>query len=80
MTRKLVLLVLIAAIMLVAAAPTIADWLMQVGIVDLARDLRRDFVTGTAITVIVVLLVLIPGEQTRSRTPDASRVRRWPFE
>ena len=57
-TRKVVVLGLVAAVFL-ANAIIVADWLREKGIVDFASGIRKDFLTGTAITIIVVLLILL---------------------
>jgi len=59
--RKLVVVGLIAAILLLANAGEIAGWLQETGLIPWAQYLRKEYVTGTAITVIVVLLVLLPS-------------------
>lgn len=61
--RKLVVLAIVAGVFLVAHALTLAHWLSQSGAVDAAASIRREFLTGTAITVILALLILLvaPG-------------------
>jgi hypothetical protein len=39
----------------------VANWLSEKGVVDWARHLRADYLTGTAVTIIVVLLILLVG-------------------
>jgi len=75
MTRKLIIVLGAAAIVAVASAPAITDWLVSVGAVEAAGEIRREFLTGTAITVITALLILLPGSVPR-RAAD----RRWPFD
>ena len=58
-TRKVVVLGLVAAVFLIANAMLVADWLREKGIVDFATGIRKDFLTGTAITIIVALLILL---------------------
>ena len=62
--RKLIVLCLVGLVFLVANIVIVAQWLSEKGVVDFARVLRRDFLTGTAITIIVVLLILLvaPGK------------------
>jgi hypothetical protein len=57
--RKLIVLVLVAALFLVANLVLVANWLQEKGVVDWARYVHREYLTGTAITIIVVLLVLL---------------------
>ena len=66
--RKLVVLVLVAAVFL------LANWLEKMGAVDSARHLRREYLTGPAITIIVVLLILLvrPGPEAASKARGLS--------
>ena len=58
-TRKLLLMAGIAVVLVLANVWGIASWLDKAGVVNLARCVRREYLTGTAITIIVVLLVLL---------------------
>ena len=57
--RKLIVLLLVAAIFVLANAVLLVDWLGEKGVLDLAREIRREYLTGTAITITVVLLILL---------------------
>ncbi len=57
--RKLVVLGLVAGIFLLGNAWLVASWLQNHGLIDGARYLRTEYLTGTAITIIIVLLVLL---------------------
>ena len=59
--KSLIVLAVIAVVVLLANAGVIATWLDRSGVVDLARWIRREYLTGTAITVIVVMLFLLAG-------------------
>ena len=61
--RKLIVLVLAAALFLVANLIFVTNWLQEKGVIDWAKDARQEYLTGTAITIIVVLLILLvsPG-------------------
>jgi len=61
--RKLIVLVLAAAMFLVADLIFVANWLADKGVIDWAQGIRKEYLTGTAITIIVVLLILLasPG-------------------
>ena len=63
--RKLVVLVLAAAIFLLANLWLIAAWLAEQGAVDWARHVRKEYLTGTAITIIIALLILLAAPRTR---------------
>ncbi len=72
-TRKLVVAGLTVGILLLANAGAIAGWLQEIGLIPWAQHLRKEYITGTAITIIVALLVLLP-----SRVVWAIYVRRCP--
>jgi hypothetical protein len=58
-TRKLILVFGIVAVVVVANTWGIVAWLDKAGVIDLARYVRREYLTGTAITVILALLILL---------------------
>jgi len=66
--RKLIVLVLAAALFLVANLVLVANWLQEKGVIDWARYVHKEYVTGTAITIIVVLLVLLAAPRGEGRT------------
>jgi len=57
--RKAIVLGLIGSILLLGNILLVANWLVERGVVDWARHLRAEYLTGTAITIIVVLLILL---------------------
>ena len=57
--RKVVVLGLIGSILLLGNILFVANWLVEHGVVDWARGVRAEYLTGTAVTIIVVLLVLL---------------------
>jgi hypothetical protein len=57
--RKLIVICLAGAVFLIANAMIVADWLEEKGVIDFAGGIRKEFLTGTAITVIVALLILL---------------------
>ena len=63
--KRLVVYVLIG-IVLLANAALVVQWLQHVGLIDLARWIRREYFTGTALAVIAVLLWLLSERDTRS--------------
>ena len=67
--RKLIVLVLVAAVFLLANVWLVVNWLDSMGVVDGARYVKREFLTGTALTIIVVLLILLvkPGRAAAGR-------------
>ena len=57
--RKAIVLGLIGAILLLGNILLVASWLAEHGAVDWARGIRTEYLTGTAMTVIAVLLILL---------------------
>ena len=50
--RKTIVLVLVAAIFLLANMWLVMNWLQEKGVIDTAKYVRKEFLTGTAITII----------------------------
>ena len=67
--RKLVVLSLVGGIFLLGNIWLVVNWLDEKGVVDGARYIRREFLTGTAITITVILLILLmkPGREAAGR-------------
>lgn len=57
--RKVLIISALLAIVVLANFENLARWLDQAGFIGWAQGLRHEYLTGTAITIIVVLLVLI---------------------
>jgi len=64
--RKLIVLVLAAALFLMANLIFVANWLAEKGVIDWAKGIRKEYLTGTAITIIAVLLILLVSPGGRS--------------
>ena len=64
--RKLIVLGLIGSILLLGNILLVANWLAERGVVDWARGIRSEYLTGTAVTIIVVLLILLVSPRTKS--------------
>lgn len=62
--RKIIIIGLIGTIFLAGNVLLIANWLSEKGVPEKANWLRENFLTGTAITMIIALLVLLvsPGK------------------
>ena len=75
--RKLVVLLLIASIFLLANVWFVVKWLDEHGLVEGAKYLKSEYLTGTAITIIFVLLILLvkPGKEVVS---NSGLIRRCP--
>ena len=65
--RKILVIGLIGAIFLAGNVLLIANWLDEKGVPEKANWIRDNFLTGTAITVIIALLILLV-------TPGKSRI------
>lgn len=71
--RKVVVLGLIGIIFLAANILVVANWISDTGIAEKAGWIRREFLTGTAIAVILVLLILLVSPKTSSRAVSFTR-------
>jgi hypothetical protein len=71
--RKIIVLGLIGLVLLVGNVLFVANWLAVKGVVDWANNIRSEYLTGTAITIVAVLLILLVSPK---RT--GSLVRRCP--
>ena len=69
--RRLIVVAPIAAILLLANFLTLGEWLDGVGAIGLAGSIQTEYLTGTAITIIAVLIILIPS--------GAEEARRFPM-
>ena len=67
--RKILVLSLVGGIFLLANVWLVVNWLEDKGVIDGARYVRKEYLTGTAITIIIVLLILLvkPGREAASR-------------
>ena len=72
--RKLVVVGLVALVLMLANAMVLAHWLSQTGLIDGAGFVCREFFTGTALTIIVVLLILLVP--ARAATQASAWIRR----
>ena len=59
--RKFIVVSLVGGVFLLANLFVVPGWLHERGLIDWARHVRAEFLTGTAITVIVALLILLTG-------------------
>ena len=72
--RKMVVLGLIGSVLLLGNILFVASWLAEKGVVDWAQGIRAEYLTGTAVTIIAVLLILLVSPRARS----AGVLRRCP--
>ena len=57
--RKLIVVAAVLGIVLMANALFIAAWFNEAGLVEIAGKIRGEFLTGTAITILIALLFLL---------------------
>jgi hypothetical protein len=57
--RKVIVMGLIGIIFLTANILVVANWIAETGIADKAGWVRREFLTGIAVAIILVLLILL---------------------
>jgi thiosulfate reductase cytochrome b subunit len=65
--RKLIVLVLVAPLFLVANLTLVTKWLAEKGVIDWAKCVHKEYLTGTAISFIVVLLMLLAAPRRQGR-------------
>ena len=75
--RRLIVVTPIAAILLLTNFLVLGEWLDRSGVIGWARSVKTEYITGTAITVIVALLILLPSTAAAGRSP-LERLRRCP--
>ena len=64
--RKIIVISLIAIIFLAANVLMVANWLVEKGVDEKANWIRQEFLTGTAIAVIIALLILLVSPKASS--------------
>ncbi len=72
--RKIIVLGLIGTVLLIGNVLFVANWLANKGVVDWAKNIRGEYLTGTAITIIAVLLILLVSPKVKT----GGLVRRCP--
>lgn len=64
--RKVIVLGLIGSILLIGNILFVANWLADKGVVDWAKNIRTEYLTGTAITIVGVLLILLVSPRIKT--------------
>ena len=64
--RKIVVLGLMGIVFLLANILVVANWISDTGVAEKADWVRREFLTGTAVAVILVLLILLVSPRNAS--------------
>jgi len=67
--RKILVLSLVGGVFLLGNVWLVVNWLDDKGVIDGARYVRKEYLTGTAITIIIALLILLvkPGREAAGR-------------
>jgi len=75
--RKLVVISLVGGIFLLGNIWLVVNWLEDTGAIGCARHIRKEYLTGTAITIVIVLLILLmkPGHEVVNRSGLFRRCR-----
>ena len=76
--RKIILLTLIGGIFLMANVVMVANWLSNSGVSEFAQTIKNNYLTGTAVTIIVALLILLVGPKKASGSKVMGFVRTCP--
>ena len=64
--RKIIVLGLIGLVLLIGNVLFVANCLAVKGVVDWAKNIRTEYLTGTAITIIAVLLILLVSPRIKT--------------
>jgi len=78
MSRKMIIILLIGAVFLLGNILVVANWIANTGIAEKANWVRENFVTGTAVTIILTLLILLVSNKNNSSNRVFGLVRRCP--
>ena len=76
--RKIILLGLIGCIFLMANVVVVANWLSNSGVSEFAQTVKNNYLTGTAVTIISALLILLVSPKKTGSSSIMSFVRRCP--
>jgi len=77
--RKIIVLSIIGVVFLAGNILVVANWLAEKGVDQKANWLREEFLTGTAIAVIISLLILLTGPKRSDSNRAFGLIRRCPF-
>ena len=77
-SRKMIIILLIGAVFLLGNILIVANWIAKTGIAEKATWVRHEFRTGTAITIILALLILLVSHKKNSTSNTFGLIRRCP--
>jgi hypothetical protein len=86
--RKLLVLGMVAMVLMLASIYEVVRWLTRLGVTDMAEQVADRYLTGTAVAVIVVMVLLLRSDRPRRhedhsyyppdyRPPPYPRRPRW---
>ena len=76
--RKIIVLSIIGFVFLAGNILVVANWLAESGIAERANWIKENFLTGTAIAVILSLLILLTGSKRSNSSRAFGLIRRCP--
>ena len=76
--RKIILLGLTGGIFLMANVVVVANWLSNSVVSEFALTIKNNYLTGTAVTIIVALLILLVGPKKANGSKVMGFVRTCP--
>ena len=77
-SRKIIIILLIGAIFLLGNILVVANWIAESGVAEKANWLRHEFLTGTAATIILTLLILLVSPKTNNTSRTLGFIQRCP--
>jgi len=72
--RKMIVVGLIGTVLLMGNIVLVINWMQAQGWIEWAQSVRHDYLTPTALTIVVVLLILL----VKPRDESAGWIRRCP--
>ena len=76
--RKIIVLSVIGAVFLAGNILVVANWIAESGVEQKANWLQEEFLTGTAIAIIISLLILLTGSKSSNSSRMFGIIRRCP--
>lgn len=77
-SRKMIIILLIGAVFLLGNILVVANWIADTGVAEKANWIKEHFLTGTAVTIILVLLILLVSPRNNNTSRVFGLVRRCP--
>ena len=83
--RKRLVMICVVLLICLANAGVVVNWLAEIGLISWARHVCDRYLTGTAVTVIAVVLIIVPTSTLvgtyvqRCRICDALLLRRGKY-